>query len=979
MNYDLLAKAMQNYHKPSGYVLKKIYGGIKMKKIKQGTNYILLRILFTGVSTFVITLMIMFFTETPAYAGTEYLIDTTNVATLQDRLGIKATVVSGSAIGVDEEIITITLTENVDGAFYFKGPKGATYILNAAEHTISNSGNDGPIYVNGGVTVILKGNGTYRGGKDGYYTVQVESNAKLIIESGEFIAGAAFWFIRGSTYFRLADGYDYYTATKGGENLFVSHNRKEKINTGSITFFDNNLKVSQHRGDVPTHNIVALPPSTGSYELAVNGLTASSEITAKVDDTITVTINPDLHYRVLKTIVKEESGKVLLTKYGNSFNFDMPNSDIIIEVSFEWFNQITSQPTPENPIVVTNNPAGVISHQWYIDSLVDFVLVNGTAGTGEESDVSISAGSYDPTLKTWSGNPEIRLYYYRFYREGDKIIVSDIIGDIESCNGTLQTDGTYIIETNYIDIQFNDPGGSCKITWRGLDKVPVEGQTSDTYTGPSGKVNVKVTFSDDIVLTSDEINYGEASPLTYAVTVNNGLGDGDYLEGATVSITSDSPAAGKKFKEWTVVKGAISLASSTGASITFTMPAEEVEVTATYEDIPPPTPINPTTPTTPSIAAPTPTPIPEGKVETTHQQDKGAPAVNINNSSEELKATVLTSEEQKRVKAGEDARIILQITDISSTINDEEKKLIYDKLASDNRAEDNAVVDNGASDQAVLYIDFTLYKQIGKQEQTKVTETKEKISISIEVPEELRNTDEVKSREFYVLRIHNGEVTRLNGSYDADKHIFTFETDRFSTYALTYQDTIRIQTYNGFRYLQLKAKAGKTSITLSYKRKVQVDGYLILGGKCGEDMVELADLPAKTTSYTVKKLKQGTYYKYQVKAYRMIDGDKVFIMTSKVVHTITESKTYANPTRVTTDTTSLKLEIGESETVTSQVVLPKSKKMKDHTAVIRYESSNKEIASVNKKGKILAKTKGTCYLYAYAQNGVYKRIKVTVE
>jgi hypothetical protein len=280
---------------------------------------------------------------------------------------------------------------------------------------------------------------------------------------------------------------------------------------------------------------------------------------------------------------------------------------------------------------------------------------------------------------------------------------------------------------------------------------------------------------------------------------------------------------------------------------------------------------------------------------------------------------------------------------------------------------------------SILYVDLSLYKQIGSQEQTKVTETKGKISISIEIPEELWNTDVTKGRKFYVLRVHDGHVTRLEGTYDAKMKLFTFETDKFSTYALTYEDTIRVQTYNGFSHLQLKAKAGKTSTTLSYKRKVQVDGYLILGGKCGEDMVELADLPAKTTSYTVKNLKQGTYYKYQVKAYRIIDGKQVIIMTSKVVHSITESKTYANPTRVTTDTTSLKLEIGESETVTSQVVLPKSKKLKEHTAVIRYESSNKEIASVNKKGKISANSKGTCYVYAYAQNGVYKRIKVTVE
>jgi len=59
--------------------------------------------------------------------------------------------------------------------------------------------------------------------------------------------------------------------------------------------------------------------------------------------------------------------------------------------------------------------------------------------------------------------------------------------------------------------------------------------------------------------------------------------------------------------------------------------------------------------------------------------------------------------------------------------------------------------------------------------------------------------------------------------------------------------------------------------------------------------------------------------------------------------------------------------------------LPEGKKLKEHTAVLRYESSNTEVATVNSKGKITAKGKGSCYVYVYAQNGVYKRIKVTVE
>ena len=45
---------------------------------------------------------------------------------------------------------------------------------------------------------------------------------------------------------------------------------------------------------------------------------------------------------------------------------------------------------------------------------------------------------------------------------------------------------------------------------------------------------------------------------------------------------------------------------------------------------------------------------------------------------------------------------------------------------------------------------------------------------------------------------------------------------------------------------------------------------------------------------------------------------------------------------------------------------------------IGYESSDEKIATVSDKGVIKAVEKGTCYVYAYAQNGVCKKNKVTV-
>lgn len=365
----------------------------------------------------------------------------------------------------------------------------------------------------------------------------------------------------------------------------------------------------------------------------------------------------------------------------------------------------------------------------------------------------------------------------------------------------------------------------------------------------------------------------------------------------------------------------------------------------------------------------------EGTIEKVQKQEGNAPTANLKDSIEDLKAKVLSAVEQEQVAAGKDAKVILKVQDISSSVSAEDKKRIEERLVAEQQSSAYPVL---------LYVDISLYKQVGDGQETKVTETSGKIKISIEVPESMWGTEAGANRIYRVVRIHNGVTEILEGIYDPTTHFFTFETDRFSTYALTYQDSSKqdsssIQTYQDFYHLQLTAKAKKTSQILSYKNIADMDGYLIYGAKCGEKMTELAKVPAGTSSYTVKNLKQGTYYKYQVKAYRIIDGVQVIIMSSKVIHSVTEGKTYANPTKVTSDIASVKLAVGKSKIVTCQVVLPKGKKMKEHTAIIRYESSNNAIVTVNSKGKLTAKAKGSCYVYAYAQNGVYKKIKITVE
>jgi len=95
-----------------------------------------------------------------------------------------------------------------------------------------------------------------------------------------------------------------------------------------------------------------------------------------------------------------------------------------------------------------------------------------------------------------------------------------------------------------------------------------------TFTMPAKAVNVTATY--------------ENIPVpTYAVTVTDGTGGGEFAEGAAVTITADTPAEGKRFAGWTGLEGlTLTNGSAATESVTFTMPAKAVNVTAAYEDIP---------------------------------------------------------------------------------------------------------------------------------------------------------------------------------------------------------------------------------------------------------------------------------------------------------------------------------------------------------------------------------------------------------
>jgi len=106
--------------------------------------------------------------------------------------------------------------------------------------------------------------------------------------------------------------------------------------------------------------------------------------------------------------------------------------------------------------------------------------------------------------------------------------------------------------------------------------------SATSYLGSAASASFCVRNPGTACSNSISVPVGGAAPATYALTVVNGAGSGTYAAGAVVNISANSPPLGQQFQSWT---GA-SVANSSSASTTITMPAANATVTAGYTAVP---------------------------------------------------------------------------------------------------------------------------------------------------------------------------------------------------------------------------------------------------------------------------------------------------------------------------------------------------------------------------------------------------------
>ncbi len=161
-----------------------------------------------------------------------------------------------------------------------------------------------------------------------------------------------------------------------------------------------------------------------------------------------------------------------------------------------------------------------------------------------------------------------------------------------------------------------------------------------------------------------------------------------------------------------------------------------------------------------------------GEIKTETAVEEGAPKTEMLVTEAELTDMVLTEAEKAEVENGTDITIRLAISDADSTVTDQDKG-----------------VAEGARKEYTIgkYLDISLLKIIGDA-QSNIRETTKMIRIKLEIPDDLKNKDSEKTRKYAILRVHEGVAEILN-DLDTDPNTITIETNRFSTYAVLYNDT----------------------------------------------------------------------------------------------------------------------------------------------------------------------------------------------
>lgn len=340
----------------------------------------------------------------------------------------------------------------------------------------------------------------------------------------------------------------------------------------------------------------------------------------------------------------------------------------------------------------------------------------------------------------------------------------------KTTNGTVTVKGgkTAALKDETIDLVITPDKGY------EVDTVKVNGEaiTGTSFTMPEKDVTIEVTFKKS----------------TYTVTVAAAANGTVTADKATAQMGDTVTVTATPDKDYELSKITVNGTAITGN--TFTMPAENVTVTAEFKKV---------------GSAGAEIVVPEGV------------SVSFAGSKEDILKAVFGDDYAALVAAGYKLDVVMTVKD-ETAVSAEDKALVEGALSGDMHIG--------------LLIDVSLV--MTKDGVSSVVANSSKpVSFVIGVPDSII----ADGRTYSVIRVHNGAAEDIGGTYDAANKTITVSSDKYSTYAVVYKDapvpqpTVTYYPITADRNVTASASSAAAGEQINVRVDFGYDAYVYCGGR----------------------------------------------------------------------------------------------------------------------------------------------------
>ena len=112
------------------------------------------------------------------------------------------------------------------------------------------------------------------------------------------------------------------------------------------------------------------------------------------------------------------------------------------------------------------------------------------------------------------------------------------------------------------------------------------------------------------------------------------------------------------------------------------------------------------------------------------------------------------------------------------------KEVKASEISNDTKAKINKILKK--EEKIAAFFDINVLLKADNNSIGKITELENTVLVSVDIPTTLPELKTGYTRKYYIIRVHNGETTKLDAKLVNGK--IEFETDKFSDYALAYVD-----------------------------------------------------------------------------------------------------------------------------------------------------------------------------------------------